>query len=275
VLEISDITGDSFALSQAAQSLDAPRVLLCGVRFMAETVKILSPEKEVVLSHKHAGCPMAEQIDPKRVATFRKEHPDFTVAAYVNTTTELKALSDVCVTSSSAVRIIDAVPGKNILFIPDKNLGAYVRKQLPEKNILLWEGYCYVHNHVKPEMIAKLKSEHPAAKVAIHPECPPESVALADMAGSTAAIISFAKSTPDDVIFVTERGVYDWFCKKFPERSFHQLEPDLLTCNNMKRTGPPEVLAALKGEGGEIITVDEELRLQAKNSIDAMLFYGG
>ena len=195
VLEIADITGDSFALSKAAQKIEADRVLMCGVRFMAETVKILSPDKEVILSHSGAGCPMAEQIAPKTVEQYRKEHPDHAVCAYINTTAELKALADVCVTSSSAVEIVSRIPQKDILFIPDKNLGSFVKQKVPQKNIHLMDGYCHVHNGIRPEHILQCQQQHPGAKVAIHPECPADAVALADMAGSTKEIIEYALNT--------------------------------------------------------------------------------
>ena len=255
--------------------MDAKRVLLCGVRFMAETVKILSPEKTVILAHPRAGCPMAEQIDPGRVKTFRAENPGAAVCAYINTTAALKAQADVCVTSSTAVKIVSRLPQKDILFIPDKNLGAYVQSQLPEKNILLWDGFCYVHNGVRPEMILKLKAEHPGAKVALHPECRPDCVALADMVGSTKAIIDYALSTDDEIILVTERGVCDKLSRDHSNRKFYQLEEDLLTCMNMKLTTLQQVADALAGRGGEEIVMEESLRLAAKRPIDAMLRYGG
>ncbi len=275
ILDIADVTGDSFALSQAAEKVDAKRVLMCGVRFMAETVKILSPEKTVLLSHSRAGCPMAEQISPNRVRDFRAEHPDVAVCAYINTTAALKTQADVCVTSSTAVKIVSRMPQKDILFIPDKNLGAYVQKQLPEKNIILWDGYCHVHNSVTPELILKMKAEHPNAKVAIHPECRPDCVALADMAGSTKAIIDYALSNEEEIIFITERGVCDKLSRDFPNRKFYQLEEDLLTCMNMKITTLTQVMDTLTGKSGEEIIMDEATRLAAKRPIDAMLHYGG
>lgn len=275
VLDVADITGDSFALSKAAKDIGADRVLLCGVRFMAETVKILSPDKEVILSHSGAGCPMAEQIAPSKVEQYRREHPDHAVCAYINTTAELKALADVCVTSSSAVSIVSRIPEKDILFIPDKNLGAYVKEKVPEKNIHLMNGFCHVHNGIRPEHILRCKQEHPGAKVAIHPECPVEAVALADMAGSTKEIIDYAMGCEEDIIFATERGVYDALSQRYPGRNFYQLEPQLMTCVNMKKTTLQGVYDALTGRGGEVILMDEELRRAASRSIENMLRYGG
>ncbi|MCI9274136.1 MAG: quinolinate synthase NadA [Clostridiales bacterium] len=275
VLEIADITGDSFALSKAAREVKEQRVLMCGVRFMAETVKIVSPEKEVILSHSGAGCPMAEQIDPREVEAYRQEHPDHAVCAYINTTAELKAVSDVCVTSSSAVDIVSRIPQKDVLFLPDKNLGSYVAKRVPEKNIHLMNGFCHVHNGIRPEHILKARQQHPGAKVAIHPECPADAVALADMAGSTKEIIDYALSCEDEIIFATERGVYDALSLRFPHRNFHQLEPQLMTCVNMKKTTLQGVYDALTGKSGEVILMDEPLRRAASVSIENMLRYGG
>lgn len=275
VLEVADITGDSFALSKAAQKLEAASVLMCGVRFMAETVKILSPDKEVILSHSGAGCPMAEQIAPSRVAQYRKAHPDHAVCAYINTTAELKALADVCVTSSSAVTIVSKLPQKEVLFLPDQNLGSYVQRMVPEKTVHLLDGFCHVHHCLRPEHIRAAKVAHPGAKVAIHPECPPDTVALADMVGSTKEIIEYALSREDDIIFATERGVSDDLRLRYPERGFYQAAPDLMTCVNMKKTTLQGVYDALTGRAGEVIVMEEELRLAAKGSIDAMLRYGG
>lgn len=274
VLAVADLTGDSFALAKAAETLEAPRVLLCGVRFMAETLKILSPEKEVLLSHPDAGCPMAEQIDPKEVEAYRKAHPDHGVCAYVNTTAQLKALADVCVTSSSAVSIVRKLPYQDILFLPDKNLGSFVADAVPEKTIHLMNGYCPVHNEITAQDILDAKAAHPGAKVAIHPECPREAVALADMIGSTKAIIDYVNTREDDVILVTERGVYDNLVLQHPNRNLYQLCPEKMTCADMKKTTLQDVYDALTGKGGEVITLDEALRLKALGSITNMLQYG-
>lgn len=274
VLDVADITGDSFALSKAAQKLEASSVLMCGVRFMAETVKILSPEKEVILSHSGAGCPMAEQIAPKAVEDYRRAHPDHAVCAYINTTAELKALADVCVTSSSAVEIVSRIPQEDILFLPDQNLGSYVQQKLPHKRIHLMDGCCHVHNGIRPEHITACKQAHPGAKVAIHPECPVDAVALADLVGSTKEIIEYALSNEEDIILATERGVYDKLSRDYPNRNFYQLEPERMTCTDMKKTTLQGVYDAITGAGGEVITMEEELRQKALTSIENMLKYG-
>ena len=275
ILEIADIVGDSYALSKAAQNVPQNKVLMCGVRFMAETVKILSPEKEVLLSHADAGCPMAEQLDPAEVRRYRETHPDHAVCAYVNTTAQLKALADVCVTSSSAVEIVSRIPQEDILFIPDKNLGAYVQAMLPQKRIHLMDGCCPVHNAITPQMIEQARRAHPGAKVAIHPECPYEAVRLADVAGSTKEILDFIHGSGDAMIIATERGVYDALVRQYPNRALYQLEPELLTCHDMKKTTLQGVYDALTGKGGQTIELDGQLLSAARGSIENMLRYGG
>ncbi len=276
IIDIADISGDSFALSKAAAKMpEVRRVLLCGVRFMADTVKILSPEKEVVLSHRKATCPMAEQISPERVRAFRQENPDVCVCAYINTSTELKAECDVCVTSSTAVKIVSSLPSKKVLFIPDQNLGSYVAKFVPEKEIILWDGCCPTHHSVSVKDVQDAKAKHPGAKIAVHPECRKEVVALCDFIGSTSEIINYCKSVSDDVVIATEKGVCDKLSRDYPERGFFQLAPTKLVCPNMKMTTLQNVYDAILGNFGDVIEIEEELRLKAKRSIDNMLKYGG
>lgn len=274
IIDIADVTGDSFKLSQAAEELDCDTVIMCGVRFMAETVKILSPQKKVILAAPKATCPMAIQIAPERLKKFRDENPQTLVCAYINTTAELKALSDVCVTSSSAVRIIDKLPNKDILFIPDQNLGAYVKKQVPDKNIILWDGCCPTHHSITEKDVIDAKAAHPGAKLAVHPECRPDVLAHADFIGATSAIIKYAIDSKDEVIIGTECGVCDFLCEKYPEKKFYQLCRHKLVCKNMKYTTLDGVYRAVCGEGGDEIELDEDLRLAAKVSIDNMLKYG-
>ena len=273
VQDVADILGDSFALAQKAAASDAETVYMCGVRFMAEGVKILAPRKRVVLAEPEADCPMARQIDPQRVRDFRAANPDAAVVAYINTTAELKAVADVCVTSSSALKIVRALPNKRILFIPDQHLGGYVRAQVPEKEILTWDGCCPVHHPVSADAIRAAKAAHPDALVAIHPECPAEAVALADMVGSTAAIIDFIRETDREVIVVTERGVVDKLSAEYPGR-LHQLCPDVLTCPDMKRTTLTSVVSAMEGTGGEEIEMDAALMDAARRSLVNMIELG-
>ncbi|MEE1019343.1 MAG: quinolinate synthase NadA [Acutalibacteraceae bacterium] len=275
IQEIADVTGDSYALSVAASKIDTDTVLMCGVRFMAETVKILSPNKRVILSHPHAGCPMAEQIAPQKIVDYKAQHPDTTVVAYINTTAELKAVCDVCVTSSSALRIVKNLPSDDILFIPDQNLGQFVAEKCPDKHIDLMNGCCPTHHQILPEDVLAEKAKHPNAMVAMHPECRPETAALADYVGSTSGIIDYINNTDDEVIIATERGVYDYIKYKNPDKAVYQLCPNKLTCVNMKYTTLQGVYNALCGNGGCDIEMDEELRIAAKRPIDNMLKYGG
>lgn len=274
IIELADITGDSFALAKKSLSAGAKRVIMCGVRFMAESVKILSPDTEVILPVPEATCPMAEMITPERVRKYKEENPGAVVVAYINTTAALKAECDVCVTSSSALKIVEKIDAPEILFIPDKNLGSFVKEHFPEKNIVLWDGYCPIHATLTEDDILKAKAEHPEALLAVHPECEKDVVKHADMAGSTAEIIDFALASDKPVIIGTERGVADYLIPKYPDKKLYHLCPEKLTCKDMKYTAPESILAALKGEGGEIIELPEELRIKAKHSIDEMLRLG-
>lgn len=275
IIDIADITGDSFFLSKKAAELKAKRVIMCGVRFMAESVKILSPETETILPAPTATCPMAEQIPPERIRRFKEENPDATVVAYINTTAAVKAECDVCVTSSSAIKIVDKLQSKDILFIPDQHLGSFVKAKLPHKNIILWDGYCPVHAQLTAEDVRKCKAAHPNAKFAVHPESPAEVVALADMIGATSEIISYAKSTPGEIIIGTEKGVVDYLAlhEENGER-FIQLAPEKLCCEDMKKISLEDVYKSILGEGGEKIELPEDLRQKALVSINRMLELG-
>ena len=276
IIDIADITGDSFVLSVEASKLKQKRVIMCGVRFMAETVKILSPEKTVIMPRGEASCPMATQIEPTRVAEYKKNNPDVTVVAYINTTTELKAVSDVCVTSSSAAKIVQNLEADKILFIPDKNLGGYIKSLFPEKHIELWEGCCPVHDGITEADVISAMNEHPGAKLAVHPECRAEVIKHADMVGATSAIINYINSLDKDagVIVGTERGVSDYICEKDLDKKVYQLKPEKLTCRDMKITSLEDVYRAVIGDGGEEIELDEAIRTAAKRSIDNMIKYG-
>ena len=275
IVDIADVSGDSFALSKAATKYDNEKVIMCGVRFMAETVKILSPEKRVYMPVGSATCAMAEQFSPEKVKEFKEQNPDVCVCAYINTTAALKAQCDVCVTSSTAVKIVKALEAKDILFIPDCNLGTFVKEQVPEKNIILWKGGCPVHGSITVDDVLTAKSAHPHAKIAIHPECPPEVCKMADYIGATSGILDYCKQSDDDVIIATEKGVCDWLNLHYPQKDFYQLAPEKFICRDMKLTTLESIYKTLLGEAGEEIILDEELRIAAKRPIDAMLAYGG
>ncbi len=275
IIDVADFAGDSYALSVEAQKCKAKRIIFCGVRFMAETAKILSPEKTVILPVPQSTCAMAENITPEQVRDFKAKNPDCYAVAYINTTAKVKAEVDVCVTSSSAIKIVSSLPSNKILFLPDGNLGAFVAQQVPEKEIIIWDGCCPVHNSVTAQDVLDAKAKHPNAVVAVHPECRKEVVEIADMVGSTTAIIDFAKKHDGEVIIGTERGVVDYFESKEGIGKYHQLCKDKLVCPDMKMTELKDVYQALIGQCGEVIELEEELRIAAKRSIDNMLKYGG
>lgn len=275
ITEIADFVGDSYALSVKAQDVPQKNVMMCGVRFMAETVKILSPEKTVYLANPIAGCPMAEQMDRELISAVKKQFPDYTVVAYINTTADLKTVCDVCVTSSSAVRIVKEMEANKILFIPDCNLGQYVADQVPEKEIKLLQGGCPIHARVQKRDVDKARALHPNAKLLVHPECQPEVVREADYVGSTSGIMNYAKQSDDrEFIIGTEISIAEHLQYACPEKKFYPLTKELI-CPNMKATTLVDVLNVLRGEGGEEIMLEEETRLAAKHCIDEMIRRGG
>lgn len=274
ITEIADFTGDSFALSVKAQSVPNKTVLMCGVRFMAETVKLLSPEKTVLLSNPIAGCPMAEQMDKELISGIKERYPDYTVVAYINTTTDLKTVCDVCVTSSSAVKIVSALPDENILFIPDCNLGDYVRKQVPNKNFKLLSGGCPIHARASAHDVEVAKRLHPNAKLLVHPECVPAVVEKADFVGSTSAIMQQAmKYDAEEFIIGTEISIAEHLAYERPNKRFYPLSKDLI-CPNMKSTTLVDVYNAVSGTGGEVIELDEDTMKKARVCIDKMIELG-
>lgn len=274
IVEIADFTGDSFQLSVMAEKAPNKTVIMCGVRFMAETVKLLSPEKTVYLSNPVAGCPMAEQMDKELIEGVKKQNPDYIVVAYINTTTDLKTVCDVCVTSSSAVKIVKNLPEKNILFIPDCNLGSYVAKQVPEKNIKLLQGGCPIHARVSVTEAKKAKEMYPNAEMLVHPECTPSVVAHADFVGSTSAIMNYAKeSDKKEFIIGTEISIAEHLAYECPDKRFYPLSKDLI-CPNMKSTTLVDVYNIVTGNGGEEITLDDETMTKARKCIDKMIELG-
>lgn len=275
ICEVADFTGDSYALAVKSKSAPQKNVLMCGVRFMAETVKMLSPEKRVYLANPDAGCPMAEQMDRDLIAEVKKSLPGYAVVAYINTTASLKTIADVCVTSSSAVKICKKIPEKNILFIPDINLGTYVKNQVPEKNFKLLSGGCPTHARVEKEEVLAAKAAHPNALFLVHPECMPEVTALADFVGSTSGIMDYAeKSQNKEFIIGTENSIVQHLQFKCPEKKFYPLSKDLV-CHNMKITTLTDVLNCVSGNGGEEIVLDEKTRKDAVKCIDKMIELGG
>lgn len=275
IIEIADFTGDSYALSVKAKDAPQSTVIMVGVRFMAETVKILSPEKKVILANAQAGCAMADQMDKEMISAVKNMYPDYKVVAYINTTAALKTICDVCVTSSSAVKIVKNLPDKNILFIPDCNLGDYVAKQVPEKNIKLLQGGCPVHASVNAEEVTKAKEEHPDALVLVHPECTPDVLSLADFIGSTSAIMEFAgKSDNKEFIIGTEISIAEHLQYEYPDKMFYYLS-DKLICKNMRLNTLYDVYNAIIGRSGEEIELDGDTIAKARRCIDEMIRLGG
>lgn len=275
IWEIADYVGDSFGLSQQAAAAKADTVLMCGVRFMAETVKILAPQKRVFLSHRDAGCPMADHVDEELLRQIKEQTPDVPVAAYVNTTAAVKALCDVCVTSSSAVKILKNYPADRFIFLPDPNLGAYIQSQLPEKQFELLPGGCPTHLRLTEQDIRKAREEHPEALILMHPECHPRVAALADYLGSTTQILSYAeKSDKKEFVIATENSIVEHLKFRCPDKKIYPLSRDCV-CHNMRLTTLPDVYRVLAAGEGEEITLSPELIEAARRPIDAMLRYGG
>lgn len=274
IQEIADFTGDSFQLSVLAQKAPQKTVIMCGVRFMAETVKILSPEKTVYLANPIAGCPMAEQMDKDLISQVKKQYPDYTVVAYINTTSELKTVCDVCVTSSSAVKIVKKIENDKILFIPDCNLGAFVAEQVPEKEFKLLQGGCPIHARMSKKDVDRAKELHPDALLLVHPECRPEVVKEADYIGSTSGIMNFAReSDAKEFIIGTEISIAETLQYECPDKKFYPLSKELI-CPNMKTTTLVDLYNTVIGEGGEEIIMDEKIRTNAKKCIDMMIKLG-
>lgn len=274
ILEIADFTGDSYKLSVDASKVKNKNILMCGVRFMAETCKILSPDKKVYLAQPTAGCSMADQMDKQLISQVKTMYPDYAVVAYINTTAELKTICDVCVTSSSAVKIVNNMEQKDILFIPDCNLGAFVAQQCPDKNIKLLNGGCPIHACVNTDDVKKAKAMHPNAELLVHPECTPDVVAMADYTGSTSGIMDYAvKSDKKEFIIGTEISIAEHLQYMCPNKDFYILSQKLI-CPNMKATTLADVYNCLSGRGGEEILLDEQTITDAKKCIDEMIRLG-
>ena len=274
ILEVADYVGDSFGLSEQAAKAEQKNVIMCGVRFMAESVKLLSPEKRVYIANADAGCPMAEQLDTEKLAALKEKYKGYTVVAYVNTTAALKTMCDVCVTSSSALDIVRKIENDNILFIPDANLGTYVKNMIPEKNVVVYSGCCPTHASITLAEAKATKAAHPTAKLLVHPECRPEVVALADYVGSTTGIMAYAKKSEDkEFIIGTETSIAEHLQYECEGKRFYPLSKNLM-CHNMKITTLPDLYDCIRGVGGEEILLDAETIKKARGCIDEMLRLG-
>ncbi|MDL2230355.1 quinolinate synthase NadA [Alistipes sp. OttesenSCG-928-L06] len=277
VQDVADFVGDSLALSQKAAETDADIIVFAGVHFMGETAKILSPQKKVLIPDLNAGCSLADSCKPADFARFIAEHPGHTVISYVNTSAEIKALTDIVCTSSNAVQVVESVPANQpIIFGPDRNLGNYIKQTTGRENMLIWDGACHVHEEFSLEKILELKEQFPQAKLLVHPECKKPIQLAADYVGSTAGILNFAKSDPADTYIVaTESGILHQMRKAMPQKSFIAAPPMDSTCGCndcafMKLVSLKKIYLTLKYELPEI-EVEESLRKKAEKSILRML----
>lgn len=270
VQEIADYVGDSYYLAEIATKVPEEVILFCGVSFMGESAKLLNPEKKVVMADAYADCPMAHMVDIDRIHEVRKEYPDVAVVCYVNSTAEIKAESDVCVTSSNALKIVKRLPNKDIFFIPDNNLGRYIAKQLPEKHFIFNDGFCHVHTSIHPEDVERAKTLYPEAKVLAHPECTEDVLELADYIGSTSQIIDYATNHEDNVyIICTEMGVFYELMQKNPDKKFYSVGHRQF-CPNMKRINLDGVIDALTNLEPEMY-LPKEVSQHANQPLKRML----
>ena len=268
--EVADFVGDSFYLAKVAKKSTADIIVFCGVSFMGESAKILNPDKKVLMPDLTADCPMAHMVSEDKIKMMRERYEDLAVVCYINSTARLKELSDVCVTSSNAIKIVKSLPNKNIFFIPDKNLGAYVKEQVPEKNIILNDGYCPIHAAITTEQLKKAKEQNADALVLTHPECEPEILEMSDYIGSTAEIIDYAKKSDcSKFIICTEQGVEYQLKNENPDKEFVFVDP-APCCKDMKLNTLENIIKVLKEETNEVM-VDIENSKRALVPLDRML----
>lgn len=267
IYDVADFTGDSLGLCQEAAKTDADIILFCGVHFMAESAAILNPGKKVIVPTLEAGCAMADMVKAKQLKEFKEKHPDAAVACYVNSTAGVKALSDICCTSSNAVDVVRSLDEKKVIFVPDKNLAAYIAKNVPEKEIIPWEGYCPVHHYVNAEYLLEVRSKYPNSKIIAHPESKAEVLELADYITSTSGMIKVAADDPADEFFVlTECGMTERLSREVPGKTFRGL---CNLCFDMKKNTLESILKALQNES-PVVTVEAKTAALAKKAFDRM-----
>ena len=277
VQQVADFLGDSLALSVKARDIDAKIILFAGVNFMAETAKVLSPDKKVLIPVPEAGCSLAESCDAKEFAAFKAKYPNHKVVSYVNTSVGVKALTDVCCTSSNALQVVESIPSEQpIIFAPDRNLGAYIQKLTGRDNMVIWDGACTVHEEFSLEKILELKQQHPAAKIVVHPECKAYIAEVADYVGSTAGILTYCGEVEaTEFIVVTEAGILAEMRKQYPDKTFIPAPPMDSTCGcnecrYMKMVTLENIASCLEAESPEVI-LDEQTRKAAERSIINMV----
>ena len=270
VQEIADLVGDSYFLAKKATEVSQQNILFCGVSFMGESAKILNPGKRVIMADEFADCPMAHMVDIAKIQQVREQYPDVAVVCYVNSTAEIKAYSDVCVTSSNALRVVQSLPNKHIFFIPDNNLGRYISTLVPEKEFIFNDGFCHVHTSIHRENVEEAKKLHPNAPVLTHPECTADVLEISDFIGSTSEILDYAtKSDAKEFIICTEMGIFFELEQKNPDKRFYSVGHRQF-CPNMKKTTLEKVVRAMEEMEPEV-TMDEELRVKANAPLVKML----
>ncbi len=272
IQDIADFLGDSLELAKKSTELDCKIIIFCGVRFMAETAKILSPEKKVLIPEIDAGCPLADMAQPDEVLKLKEKHPNAWIVSYVNTSAEIKAITDVCCTSANAEKVVRNVPTRKIIFLPDRNLCYYVKKRVQEKEIVCWDGYCYAHRRFTAEEVKTARETYPSAEILVHPECNPEVQELADGIYSTSGMLRRAKGTKAETIVIgTEEGMIYRLKKEVPEKSFYSLG-SAKTCYDMKKITVESLKNALERERYEI-TLPEKIMEKARHSLERMIEY--
>ena len=270
VQAIADYVGDSYYLAKVATKIKNQNILFAGVSFMGESAKLLNEEKHVYMADDTADCPMAHMVDIDRIEQVKKEYDDVAVVCYVNSTAEIKAHSDVCVTSSNAVKVVKNIKQKRIFFIPDSNLGHYVAKQVPEKEFIFHDGYCHVHKSIEADLVLKAKELHPDALVLTHPECTEDVLAISDFIGSTSQIIDFATdSDKEEFIVCTEMGIFYELGEKNPNKKFYSVAHRQF-CPNMKKISLEKVKAVMENPENEVI-LDKDLAENARKPLEMML----
>lgn len=273
IQEIADLVGDSYFLSKKAVESSSNLIVFCGVKFMAESAKILSPNKKVLLPASKSTCPMADMGIPERLSTLKKEHPNAKVISYINTNLDIKSMSDVCVTSSSALKIMNNIKEEEIIFLPDRNLGSYIAEHFPNKKFILYPGFCPTHERVEPQDILELKEIYPTYKVLVHPECKKSVRDLADYVGSTSELITYSQTSDSKgFIVATEEGVIYQMKKRSPHKEFITLKNSMI-CPNMKMTNLQNLYDCLLNESNEI-SINEEMRLKAYTALQNMHLLG-
>lgn len=267
---VADFVGDSLYLSQKAKETNADIIVFAGVYFMAQTAKIISPDKKVLLPNINAGCLMADMLNLHQMVDFKKNYQNLPTVCYINSTAEVKAECDICCTSSNALEIVKSLNAPKVLFVPDANLGKWVESKLDGVEVITYQGNCPVHHKVTIENILNARNKYPNAKILIHPECQPEVSKLGDYVGSTSGIIEYVKNSSEkQFVIVTEKGVADRLKRDYPEKEFVIISENML-CESMKLTTLDEILYCLENETNEI-TLDEDVRIRSKNCIERML----